>query len=219
MDKLSLQLFSAAGLPPEKNKFITLAFVENTSNSVTITKPAEVMEGDLLLFIGGRDTNYVYNIASGWTLIRTLTYTYGGLSAAVYYKIATASEPASYTFSGTGFGYSGTAAILVIRSSGGYDVSALPEATAGSYNGFTAYSLTPTVDGKVLVLYIINGAAITTPPSGVQEFFAPIGTQVSGKVLLYGYYMDGSASISTTIKTCSTTDYTYGISLQVALKD
>ena len=89
------------------------------ASGVTVNKPSGVATGDLLL--AALDVRRAPNITApaGWTLIRTTTNG-TAMRQAVYYRIATASEPSSYrwTFSDT---RSAAATILAYRGAAAAD--------------------------------------------------------------------------------------------------
>ena len=74
--------------------------------TLTITKPAGTIENDVMVAAIGVSANApVINAPAGWTLVRRMTNAAANAnSLAVYYKVATAAEPANYawTFSASG---------------------------------------------------------------------------------------------------------------------
>ena len=74
---------------------------EASSTSVTLQKPTGVVAGDLLIVSISVYDDYGVNIPttpSGWNLIDKRFLNDGTKSAAIFYKIATASEGSSYFF-------------------------------------------------------------------------------------------------------------------------
>ena len=115
-----------------------------------MNKPSGVATGDLLL--AALDVRRAPNITApaGWTLIRTTT---NGttMRQAVYYRIATASEPSSYrwTFSDT---RSAAATILAYRgAAAATPVNASTGRTNASSTSVVANSVTTTVPNALLV--------------------------------------------------------------------
>ena len=145
--------------------------VSSTNTSLTFTAPTGTTAGDLMLVQltvrGGSATTFA--APSGWTLLRRDNNSL--LAQAVYYRFATASEPASYSWT---FSPSNRAvgAIAVYR---GVDTTTPIDASGGQSNAaslsVTAPSITTTVANARLVGFFgtANGNAAFTPPSGMNE--------------------------------------------------
>jgi hypothetical protein len=76
-------------------QFVSVAQTQNpgTSTTITISTPSDTQEGNLLVaFLGAATTTVSYTLPSGWVSLNNAT---GRLLA---YKVATSSEPSSYTF-------------------------------------------------------------------------------------------------------------------------
>ncbi|MBJ6611142.1 MAG: right-handed parallel beta-helix repeat-containing protein [Candidatus Thiothrix moscowensis] len=81
-----------------------------SGNTQTVSKPANIQAGDLIIVtLHYERTNLTLNSSDGFTLIRRETYTTSTAdgtasraTVAAFYKIATASEPATYTFTSSG---------------------------------------------------------------------------------------------------------------------
>lgn len=132
-----------------------------TGTSVTalsITKPAGVTLGDVLLArIANRDNiNAVITAPAGWTLIRS-DQSASAIKSWVYWKLATSSEPASYSF---GVDVSSRLAASIVAFSGADPVNPIDTAS-GQKNGNSASLASP--------------AITTAAANGVAVWF---GTQV-----------------------------------------
>lgn len=68
-----------------------------SSASITVATPAGVQAGDVMLAVFGSLYTLPANIPSGWTLLNSYQ---SDFYSAVYFRVATATEPASYTWSG-----------------------------------------------------------------------------------------------------------------------
>lgn len=147
----------------------------------TVTKPAGVASGDLLLAYQYGDESSVeaqLTGPSGWTLLGTKSdlQSAGCGILKIWQKTATGSEPASYTF-GVGSGGNNTdgdCAILAFTA--GTFNSATPTTTptfGGSgtvNNNSVAPSVTGVVDGLLLCsFHALGGNATWTPPAGMTE--------------------------------------------------
>ncbi|HRJ52933.1 MAG TPA: SdrD B-like domain-containing protein [Candidatus Thiothrix moscowensis] len=79
-----------------------------SGNTQTVSKPANIQAGDLIIVtLHYERTNLTINSSNGFTLIRrealaTTDGTASRATVAAFYKIATASEPATYTFTSSG---------------------------------------------------------------------------------------------------------------------
>jgi|CXWL01.1.fsa_nt_gi uncharacterized membrane protein YgdD (TMEM256/DUF423 family) len=71
----------------------------STSTNITITKPNLVVAGDVLIVNIVKENNGTDEpVLAGWTVIASGAINAGDIRGSVLYKVATGSEPASYTF-------------------------------------------------------------------------------------------------------------------------
>src|SRR5690242_2329936 len=107
---------------------------DGTGGPLTLATPAGTTAGDVMILHVGYETgtSAVLNPPAGWTLIqRKDVGTFWG--QAVYYKVATASEPASYTFSQSAGGANISGGITSwsgVSNTNPIDVSAAGSATS-----------------------------------------------------------------------------------------
>jgi hypothetical protein len=141
-----------------------------TATTLTINTPAGVQAGDVMVAgIGIRGAPTVATPA-GWTLIRTDaagTYT----TQALYYRVATATEPASYTwsFSGSVPAAGGISAYQGVNTTAPVNVSAGTGQNVDT-TSIVAPSVTTTVAGaEVVGFFSIGGNNSITPPAGMTE--------------------------------------------------
>lgn len=82
----------------------TATTASSTSTSLTINKPTGVVTGDVMLVNIAKENNTANDPSlSGWTLVAGGAINGSDIRGAVLYKVATSSEPSSYTFAlGTG---------------------------------------------------------------------------------------------------------------------
>lgn len=139
-----------------------------TTTSVTVPVPTSVA-GDLLLATVDVRGQPTVTAPAGWTLLRTDT---AGTSMrkATFWRLATASEPVSYTWGfnkprnavGTILAYDGVSATSPIQASSG-------QVNAAS-RSMTAPSLSTTTPGAVMVgLFGLAKRATVTPATGMTE--------------------------------------------------
>jgi len=159
------------GTAPAGITFRSAASAQNpTATTLTIGRPAGVVAGDVMVAgIGIRGAPAVATPA-GWTLIRTDaagTYT----TQALYYRVATAAEPASYTWSfsqsvpaaGGISAYQGVSTANPVNASGG-------TGTNSTTVSILAPSITTTVPGaEVVGFFSIGGTNSITAPAGMTE--------------------------------------------------
>lgn len=138
-----------------------------SSNSVTITAPASIVSGNLLVTVLGVIQNpagLVVTPPSGWSLAGSNAFANAAL--AVYTKTATGSEPGSYTFS-----TSTTGSVFLVATVQQHSVTALDgtptySAVATGTNPVVFPSITPTsghtVDTWLTVAIANNGTGSTT---------------------------------------------------------
>jgi hypothetical protein len=159
---------------------LTSVRTDGLSGNATIDKPDGTAAGDLLVagiaLEKGEDAQI--NPPNGWTLIRrTDNGTDAGL--ATYYKIAGASEPASYEFGLTGQKWA--AGITRIT---GADIANPIQASSGGIGGVanvTAPSLTTTKVNALVLAFFTNKKGTTyTPPFGTTEIYDAPNTEGGG---------------------------------------
>ena len=127
--------------PPPTIEDLTQGSVSSNNASFTLTKPAGAVAGSFLLALiyTKRSGNQLIptTVPSGWILITANSEASFGTAWAYYYKIATSSEPASYSWgSATSCQWAG--GILVLSGVDQADpIGAMSTANVGSSAGFT----------------------------------------------------------------------------------
>lgn len=141
--------------------------------SLSVAKPSGTQEGDIMIaMVVKKDANLPNSVPSGWTLI-------GNSGPAncymfLYYKVAGASEPSSYSW---GFTQSSICRILCVSYRGGFNTSdpidtyTMPLYTSVDWTLRCAYPITPTSVGENLIYF----AAHYYPLSDPQVFSQPSG--------------------------------------------
>ncbi len=141
------------------------------TTSLTISRPAGTASGDVLLASIAARGNPAITAPSGWSLVR-LDANGNTLRQAVYVRVATSSEPATYTWT---FSKSETATGGISAFSG-VDTTNPIDASGGQGNAssdlLTAPSITTTGTNRMLVA-LFGTAVVTsiTPPGGESERF------------------------------------------------
>ncbi len=121
----------------------------SSSSSVTVSTPSGTVEGDLLIAAVATDGNESFSTPSGWTQISQANQ--GGASLAVYWKLASASESSSHTFS---WGSNEEAYAWIMRFTGHHATTPIDTyATYGSGSSSSpdCPSVTTTVDNAMIL--------------------------------------------------------------------
>lgn len=186
---------------------MAIAYVSGSSNttsvstptatvSITVTAPATITAGNMLfamMHVGTQPNSAgtaVTFTSTGWNLEATNTNLYatgGAGQLGILSKVATSSEPTSYTINCTitGGTISNFTSALVVQYSGvdtttPFDASSLTNSGFSTTTSAIAPSVTATQIGTMVVVYATqNGTAITNP-SGFTSRQAPsISTSAS----------------------------------------
>ena len=181
-------LLLAAG-PTVAQTFVGYSNVDGggSLSSLDLTPPTGTAAGDILIAQVRNQSGRAWSTgATGWTKIREDND--GTIVQAIFWKLATASEPASYNFT-VGASARLTGSIYAFR---GLNTSTPVDVSSGGTNSaspITAPSLTTTVAGDmVVVMYTAkDGDGTITPPAGV-------GTVIVNRSGSAGYGMGVAAS-------------------------
>jgi hypothetical protein len=138
----------------------------NSATSITVNKPAGVVDGDVLVGSVSFSTAITFTSApAGWTQVRISTN--GGVGVGVWVKVASG-EPASYTWN-TSAASSMAAGISAYI---GVDNTTPVDAENGGMlaNGTSVTTVTPATMLVVSSMKGNNGVSVTfTPPAGMNE--------------------------------------------------
>ncbi|MEK9135584.1 MAG: hypothetical protein AAB393_00555, partial [Bacteroidota bacterium] len=140
------------------------------ATSFTISKPTSAVQNDVLVaqITVNNGSSTSMTAPSAWTLVRRDNRT-SQVSQAIYYKVAGASEPASYTWT---LSPSDAASGGIVAYSGANTSSPIDASSGGtgSSNIVTAPSVTTTAADEMVVGFFGHDNATTfTPPSGMTE--------------------------------------------------
>jgi myo-inositol-hexaphosphate 3-phosphohydrolase len=140
-----------------------------TSTTLTIPKPANVAQGDLLVSCVALNGGSIAaaGVPAGWTGLAAVTAianpkVYG------YYKVATASEPASYSWTTT----STTSGGGIARYSGasGLDTAATSASGAAASSGTVPAVTSTTANAMLVGCMSVNSSSVTlTSPAGMAQ--------------------------------------------------
>lgn len=171
---LSHGLRAASGRP----RYIASAGTRTTSSSVIVNKPTGTVEGDLMIaFIMAGSSGVTPTYPSGWT--QSILDTTGNNSGAVAYKVAGASEGASYTFT-VGGSFGRNVQIVTIRNA--------KNLTVGTYDeGSDATLVAPSITAEPGILLGWFGSegtpTLSTAPSNMT-----LGLETTGGPVCWVYY-------------------------------
>ncbi len=171
---------------PAKISFRSASFAQNVgASSITINKPNGVAVDDVMVASIASVGPATITPPAGWFRARdpqtstALDFTSGTLHQVIYYKVAAAGEPVSYTwiFSAKQNASGGIAAYSGVDTSAPFDVA------AGQSNGGSAAIVAPSIttrvaDTRVVSFFAIASNASITPPARMSER----GEMTSGKV-------------------------------------
>lgn len=160
---------TGADYNPATDKRGVAATAGGTGLSVTLTKDAGVIEGDLLVAVIARNNRgQAIQVPAGWTMVNGAIFS-TTCEMRVYVKIAGASEPGSYQWS-HGSPSASWAGVLQAFA-GPYEAATLVEVSAtlgDATNLYTSPILTlgPWAKRLLVCALGIEGARTVTPPSG-----------------------------------------------------
>ncbi len=144
------------------------------STALTIAKPAGTVAGDLLLATIGHQggSGSTLTPPAGWTAVPGADASDGtNVRMRAFYRIATASEPASYQFNlSNGMSLAGGIASITGAHPTSPINAAAGRVTSSNSTAITAPSLTTTVaNTRVIYAGGINSPGVFDPPTGMSE--------------------------------------------------
>ena len=189
------------------------------ASSLACNVPSGVSEGDMMFaFVNLSSAGQSCNTPSGWTLLLSETAPAAVTSSSfIFYKIASASEPASYTFDGfTGMRLTVAIAAYSNVAASPLDVYGFGESTGGVFT-FTANSITTTQDNDMLIYAAMEdwfaSTSVSSSPSGMNLRL----TSPTGQVIILHDQVIETAG-ATGNKTMTTTDDFNRVLWMIAVK-
>jgi len=184
-------------------------------STVTVTKPAGTVSGDVLLAqIQTGASEYVAGTSAptGWSLVRTDT---GGTQ--IYSKVAGGAEPASYVFSNA------TGNVNLVGGMVTYSGAVGVHAHAGFYSTSSTILVAPSATVRIPASHLVlfgtaYSGASATPPSGATERYdtVPAGTTFGMEVSDLYFVGTGSTTVPNGAWSASTTAATQLVALDPA---
>ena len=219
----------AAFSPPD---FVSIAFATvNSSNFIhTVNKPAGTVEDDVMIFFyfsAGAPAGQIASRPSGWVNKHAGTQFLEGSDSFqdCDVKIATGSEPASYTWQSQGGAASAVCAILTYRPASGTQLDVIAGGIMAN-PGFshTANNVTTNFDNSMIVAaYMLNGqggndpnpaSAITGMTSRLSQNGGGIGRQ-DLELAIFDELKGTAGLYSGRSLPTSTQTYSYGITAAI----
>jgi MSHA biogenesis protein MshQ len=174
----------------------------SSAATISVAKPAGIAANDLLLaqVRDTQGTGVTIATPAGWTKINQ-TNNSSNFGQAIYYKVATGSEPASYSWSASPADKLG-ASILAFRGiSTSTPINVFGgQATAGKQTSVTAPSVTTTVANTMLVALFGSdgGSPAITLPGSLTSAYNSSGSAALGVSGAAGYTVKAAAGATGT---------------------
>jgi hypothetical protein len=192
---------------------ISTPYTSTSTTSVTVNTPSGVQAGHLLIahISWESNSNLISSVPSGWTQIFNATAGTRAIRHALYYKVATASEPSSYTW---GLSSAAEAIGFVMAFSGVETSSPIGNYSNSTSTSSSASCTAPSINiqaaGNWAIHCVANAYGTTyTPPSGyTEEYDTRTGTgssNISAELSTKGYTVAGSTGDLTA--TAANADY------------
>ena len=202
---------TAAALP----EFVSSSTAYSPDGAPVVTAPTGMQEGDLIVavvtMIDGN--NYVTAVPSGFVVGAN----YPGEVTSLYIatKVATASEPSTYTFTTENAGDRVYAVVFVFRNATRINTIGSPQFTTNNEVTQTAPSITPSLGGVLIAAFAWERGASTlvTAPTGMTQIDFASATQNSVGV----FYIENDSTSATSSYTATLSDsgVGYGIQFQI----
>jgi hypothetical protein len=168
MDDVSLQI--GAGAAPISLRSSSSA-ANPTATTLQIPAPSGVLSGDVMLAeVAVRGTPTIL-APSGWTLVRS-DAGQAFQTQSVYYRTATSSEPASYTWSFSSAKAAAGGILAYVGANGSDPIDADGGQANAKSTSLTAPSITTSVGGDALVAFfgVTRNNTVEPPPSMNERF-------------------------------------------------
>ena len=220
---VALLLFAQGALPAIAFKNANSARASPAAN-LTIIKPNGTVAGDFMIAaVSAIPSSVVITPPTGWILIRTQRQTNPNSSVlATYYRVAGASEAASYTWA---LSSSHTGAVGGIVTYSGVDTSApidvSAQATTPNDSVHTAPSITTTQAGDMLItVHEYTSTRSWLPPTGMTERvdIATASNTSSGVTLEMNELLLGAAGPTGTKTATASSPRDVGATMSIALR-
>ena len=194
--------------------------------SLSVNKPAGTLLGDVMVAsIAVRPETATITAPAGWTLVRRMDNTSSTAnSLAVYFKVAGASEPASFTwtFSDSAGSVGGIQSFSGIDTANPLDVEAGQNTGSPGSADLEAPAVTTQFPYDMLVTsHALSSSATLAPPSGMTEAFdvaSAVSPSDDGESIAGNYQLQAAAGATGTRTTTASNNADRGNAHTLALK-
>jgi hypothetical protein len=213
---IALPLALAPGVAHAAIGFVAATSANNGAGSTTlvIAKPTGVAQGDVMLATVTATSTTAPTAPSGWTVVKSISGT--ALRQATYYKVAGASEPASYSW---GLSPSRAASGGIVDYSGVNQtapVDATASASGASGNAVAASVTTSAANDQVLAVVSFATSTTVAADATTTERYEASSSSTTGEAADFAQATAGATSAKTAIPTASGSAW---IAATVALRD
>lgn len=198
------------------------ASASGSVTNITVALPAGTAAGDLLVaHVSQRyDASFAVTAPSGWTLAGSVDLGGGATVATwLWHRLATSSEPSSYTFSAGSKSLRHAAIVAYSGVDGTSPVNAYAGAgTTTASTSLVAPSVTTTVsNAALLTFFAVRANATVTPPAGMTERYDLVTGTGASHLAVSGNDQQLSASGGTGTRTATSTVSEMHTALTLAL--
>lgn len=207
----------------------TFVFPAVTSSTVTVTAPASIASGNLLVAFIHEASNQVFSVTmpSGWTQAALFTPASpaNGGTILIAYKYATGTEPANYTFTMTetsGNAFQSTPGGVIVQyantvASSPIDGSAATRDGSLSTTNVVAPSVTSTAAADLLICAYgaASSTAVSSRPAGMTSRAYPVGSGNSGALDVCDVTLGAAGASGTKTEVLTSSDYTIAASVAI----
>jgi hypothetical protein len=136
----------------------------------TLTRPAGIAAGDLLVAICGSNSSVTWTVPSGFQKLGPTVSESSGYRLQVFWKIATAAEPGSYTFTSSATTYGGVSLMAYTGAAAAAPFSRFAFQANPTLSEIDFPSVdAPTAGGALLLAATINSGIVPTVPAGFTD--------------------------------------------------
>lgn len=187
-----------------------ISYVNSNSASssttlLAITKPTNTTTNDVLIATVAGAGTAAMSAPSGWNLLQDTTTASSGMRVMTFYRIATSTEGATYTFT-TGSVRNWEGGMIALRGAN----QVVPIDTSGESTGASGNVVAPSVTTTSANQWIVTSASVTrnatfTAPSGATERWDRAGTSTSTEMSTTATTTAGTVAAKTATPSNSTT--------------